>query len=213
MVGVGCTIKIGGVTTRASIRCIRIVSVVTGITIVGDRNVRPRERIDGIVVKSGWRPGGFRVAGSAIGRKLRGYVVWVGRRVVIRCVTAVACVGRVIVVPSGMTRSAIVGDDRVRPVQCVIIVVNWERGRFPARRSGMAHCAIRRDIQRYVVRVGRPVKIRSVAGRTLRWRTGIPPGMTIQTIRRKVRPGQREIGCIVVKCVISIPRWVAGKAG
>ena len=182
VIWVGCAIKIGRVATCAGVRRVCIVPVVTGFTIIGDRYVRPREWIDGIVVKGGRRPGRFRVAGSAIGRELRRHVIRVGRSVVICCVTAVTGIGRVVVVSSCMTSSAIVGDDRMRPVQGIIIVVNWERGRFPAWSRGMTHRTIRWDIQCYVVRIDGPVKIRGMASRALRRCACIARRVTVYTI-------------------------------
>ena len=67
------------------------------------------------------------------------------------------------VVITVVTHRAITGNRNVSPIQCIIIVVNRERRRFPARRRRMAHGAIRREVQCYVVWVGCLVKIGSVA--------------------------------------------------
>ncbi len=184
VIGVGCAVKIYGVTASAGVWRIRVVpSGMTKGAIVGDRNVRPRERIDRIVIKSGWRPSRFRVASSAICRELCGQVIRIGRCAIICCVTAVASIGRVVVVPSGMTKGAIVGNRGVCAVQHVIIVVDRECGRLPTGGRRVAHRAIRGDIQRNVVRVGRAVKICGMASRALRRCAGIPCRMTVQTIR------------------------------
>ena len=63
---------------------------------------------------------------------------------VIAVVTGVAGIGRGIVI-TVVAGSTIAGNGRVRPVQGVIIIVNWEGGRFPTRRGGVAHRAIRWD--------------------------------------------------------------------
>lgn len=77
----------------------------------------------------------------------------------------------------------------------------------------MAHGTIRRNIQIHVFWVGGLVKIGRVAGRALRRRARVPIRMALYTIRRKVCPGQRKIGGIMVKTTASISCWVTGKAG
>ena len=51
----------------------------------------------------------------------------------------------------------------MRTVQRVVVVVRRERRRLPARRSGVAHGAVVRDIERHVVGVARLREIRIVA--------------------------------------------------
>ena len=70
-------------------------------------------------------------------------------------VTGIGCA----VIITVVTGSTIIGDHSMCAIQHVIIAVNWKGGRLPARRRGMAHRAIRRDIERYVVRIGGLVKI------------------------------------------------------
>lgn len=53
--------------TCASIGCIVVISIVAGIAIIGDGDMRPREWIHGIVVKNGGRPARFRMALCTIG--------------------------------------------------------------------------------------------------------------------------------------------------
>lgn len=89
-------------------------------------------------------------------------MVRVSRRVVIGRMTTRTSIGRVVVIPV-VAGSTIAGNGRVCPVQRIIIVVNRECSRFPARRSGMAHRAIRGDIQRRVIGISGLVKIRRVA--------------------------------------------------
>ena len=93
-------------------------------------------------------------------------MVGTGRCVVVCIVAAVAGVGCVGIV-SVVTGSTVVGNGCVGSVQGVIIAVNRESCGFPARRCGVAHRAIRREIECYVVGVGRLTKIgrmASVAG-------------------------------------------------
>lgn len=91
--------------------------------------------------------------------------------------------------------------------------MNGKRSRRPTRRCGMTACAIRGNAQSDVIRIYTTIKIRRVTGRTLRRRTRITARMTVQTIRRKVRPGERESGGIVVKNIIRIARRMAGETG
>ena len=63
---------------------------------------------------------------------------------IIAVVTGVAGIWRGIVI-SVVAGSTIACNGGVRPVQGVIIIVNWEGGRFPTRRGGVAHRAIRWD--------------------------------------------------------------------
>ena len=63
---------------------------------------------------------------------------------VIAVVTGVAGIWRGIVVAVVAGRT-IACNGGVRPVQGVIIIVNWEGGRFPAGGGGVAHRTIRWD--------------------------------------------------------------------
>ena len=87
------------------------------------------------------------MACSAIRRELGNCVVRSCGGGVIAVVTGVAGIGRGIVI-SVVAGRAIAGNGGVRAVQGVVIIVNWEGGRFPARRGGVAHRTIRRKPQR-----------------------------------------------------------------
>ncbi len=100
----------------------------------------------------------------------------------------------------------------VRPTQNPIIVVNREGSRRPARCSRVAHRTIRRDIKHNVVRVRGLVEIRGVASRALCRRTCISPSVALYTICGKVRSGQREARCVVVKSIVRIAGWVTSQA-
>jgi hypothetical protein len=186
VVRIGGLIEIRAVTAVTSVWRVGEIAVVTCITIAGNRNVRARERINNTVVKRRGRPSCFRVAGGAIRGELRCSVIGHRRIGIIGRMTAVAGIRRggiVAVVASG----AVVGDGQVCPVQRIIIVVDRERGWFPASRGGVAHRTIRREIQCHVVRISCLVEIRGVTGGTLRGCTDISSGMTFNTISRKVR--------------------------
>ena len=139
------------------------------------------------------------MAGSTIGRKLQGHVVWIGRAVVIGRMTTCTSVGRAVVIPV-VTACTVIGNRRVRTVQGVIIVVDRETGRFPARRRGVTHRTIRRKVQGTVVRIGSLVEIGRMATCTGIGRVGvIPSGMTkgAVVLNGNVRTGERINGIVV----------------
>ena len=136
---------------------------------------------------------------GAISRKLLGAVVRVGCLGEIRGMTTVAGIGCAIII-TVVTRSTIRRYSSVRPVQCIIIAVNRESCRLPTRPCGMAHRAIRRNIQGGVVRIGASVKIGGVTTRTGIGGVGIIPMVTSGAVTGdlRMRTGQR-IHCIVIK--------------
>lgn len=142
VVGVSTAVKIGQVTTDAGVWGIDIVALVAGVAIVGNRDMSTSERIKCIVVKRRRNPGIFRMAICTGGRELSGCVVRVDRRIVVRLVAACTRIRRIVVI-AVVTRCAIIGDDCVRPVQNIIVVVDREGRRVPAGRSRMAHRTIR----------------------------------------------------------------------
>ena len=80
---------------------------------------------------------------------------------VIGVVATVTSVRRTVIITVVAYRT-IIANGRVRPVQRVIIVVNRECRRLPARGRRVAHGAIRRDGKRYVVGIGARIVIRRV---------------------------------------------------
>ena len=139
------------------------------------------------------------MAGSTIGRKLQGHVVWIGRAVVIGRMTPGTGVWGAVVIPI-VAACTIIGNRRVRTVQGVIIVVDRETGRFPARRRGVTHRTIRRKVQGTVVRIGRLIEIGRMATCTGIGRVGVvPSGMTkgAVVLNGNVRTGKRINGIMV----------------
>ncbi len=199
VVRIGSLIEIRAVTAVTSIRRIGIIPLVTSIAIAGDRNVCTRERINNAVVKRRGHPGCFRVARGAICGELRSSVIGRRRVGIIGCVTAVAGI-RCGVIVAVVAIGAVVGDGRVCPVQRIIIVVDRERRRFPARRGRVAHRTIRREVQRYVVWIGGLIEIRAVTAVTSVRRVGESPVVTRIAIAgdRNVRARER-INSTVVK--------------
>lgn len=105
------------------------------------------------MIKSGRNPSVGRVAILAsIGELIR-YMIWVGRRIVIRLMAAYTGVWRIVVVAL-MAGSAIVRNGRVCPRQGIIVIVNGEGSRCPSRIGCMAGCTIGGNGQRHMVGVG-----------------------------------------------------------
>ncbi len=143
VVRIGGLVKICGMAARTGVGRIREISVVTGIAIVLNGNVRAGKRIDHIVIKIGGHPGCFAVAGRTFGWELCRCVVRTGGRVIFRGVTACTGVRRAVVI-AVVAGGAIIGYGRVRSVQSIIIAVDLETCRRPTRGRRMAHGAIRR---------------------------------------------------------------------
>ena len=109
-------VRIGGLgiicvmTTVAGVGCIVEVAVVAGITIAGNGSMRPGKRINCVMIEGRRHPGRFRMAQSTIGRELGCGVVWIGRLSILRIVTAVASIGRIVVIAVVAGRA--IGCDR-----------------------------------------------------------------------------------------------------
>ena len=181
----------------------RVVIVPSGMTkgaIVGNRNMRPGKWIDGAVIKRGRHPCGLGMAILTGGGQLVGRVIRIGRAVIISLVTTYAGV-RCIVVIAVVAGSAIVGNSRVCPIQWVVIIVDRESSRLPARRRSMAHGTIRWDHQSNVIWIQTRIVIRGMTART-----GIRGVIVIAVVtgitvicNRNVRPGE-WIDATVIKC-------------
>ena len=83
------------VATVTGVGRIRIVTVVTSIAIIRNRNVCACKRINGVVIKRGWCPRGLRVASGTLRWELGRCVVWIGRSRVICIVATIAGVRRI----------------------------------------------------------------------------------------------------------------------
>lgn len=55
--------------------------------------------------------------------------------------------------------------------------------------------------------------ISHVAGLTIRWRALISVGVTSNTICGLMRPGQWEVGVVVIKRTSTVPGWVTSQTG
>ncbi len=79
------------------------------------------------------------------GRETRRRVFGTVGRVVIGRMTTKTGVRGIVVIPV-VAGGALVRNQGMRTIQRIIVVVNRERSRRPARSRGMAHRTIRRDI-------------------------------------------------------------------
>ncbi len=209
---VGCLSIVCGMTGFAGIGRVGIVAVMAGIAIIGDGLVCPCKRINDIMVESGWCPGRLGVAGSTIGWELRSLVIGVGGGIIFCRMTPGAGIGRVVVIPI-MAGSTILGNTRMCPIQGMIILVNGEGCRRPARVGGVTHGTIHRQIKRCMAGIEGLVKVCGMAGLTRRWRTCIPIRMALDTICPQVCTCQGEIRSVMVKSYIGIAGGVTGQAG
>ena len=123
MVRVVGLVVITRVATKTGVWCIVVISVMAGITVIGNSRVCADNRIETIVIKGRRNPGVFRMATLAIRRELRRRVVWIRRLIVGRSVTTKAGIRRIVVI-SVVAGHTLIGNDGVCPVQLVIIVVN-----------------------------------------------------------------------------------------
>ena len=142
MVGVSRRIVIAQVATDAGVWGIGIVAVVAGVTVVGNRNMRPVERIKCIVIERRRRPVAFRMAICASRRELGGEVVWIGSRIVVCLMATRTGIGCIVVIAVVASRT-VVGNRNMRPIQSIIVVVNREGRRIPPGVRRMAHRTIR----------------------------------------------------------------------
>lgn len=111
------------VATKTGVWSIVVISIMTGITVIGNSRVCADNRIETIVIKSRWNPGILRMAALAIRWELRRCVVWIRRLIVSRSVTTKAGIWRIVVI-SVVAGDTLIGNDGVCTVQLVIIVVN-----------------------------------------------------------------------------------------
>ena len=88
----------------------------------------------------------------------------------------------------------------MRPVQYIIIVVDRERRRRPTGSCGVAHRAIRRQVQRHVVGIRGLIEIRTVTAVARVRRVRIITVVTgVAIIRNQCVSSCEGIHCIVVK--------------
>lgn len=168
--------------------------------------------IQSVMIKGGGLPGRFAMAGFAIRRKLRGFMIWIGSLIVLLTMTGKAGIGRIHVC-TFMTCKAIAGNISVGALQHIIFVMHREKCRFPLRLRRMAFIAIVCKSQLKVIGICGHVVIFGMADQTNGRRAGITAFMAIQTIGGGVCAGERECGGIVIEAALRITGRMAGKAG
>ena len=188
VIWVGRLYKIAIVTTVAGIRRIVVISVVTGIASIRNGDMSTCERINRVVVKTGWHPGILRVALRTICRQLLNAVIGIRCLVKICGMTAYAGVRRIVVSPV-MTSGTVIRNIRMRSFQNIIIIVNGELCGRPARIGGMAHGTIRRHLQCHVIWIAGLVKIIQMASFASGGGSGIPVCMAFVTVYRSMSAG------------------------
>ena len=139
-------------------------------------------------------------------------VVGVRGSFIICLVTAKTLIGRVVVI-AVVTGSTIIGNGGMSAVQCIVVVVDGEGSRCPARFGGMAGCTIRWQSQSNVIRIGGLVEIRQVAGVAIGRGSCIAATVAGCAFCNYVCTGQGECRAVVVKHQICIAGGVAGQTG
>ncbi len=154
--------------------------------------------IQAIVVKSSRHPGIFIVTRCTIRRKLSRRMVGIGSSYIVGIVASVTGI-RCIVVSRTVTRSTIIGDSSVSPIQWVILIVNREGSRCPTRCGGVTHGTIGRDVECHVVGFYTRREVIHVAIYTNCCSTLITAGMTLNTVYTHMASCQREGSSVMVK--------------
>ena len=90
----------------------------------------------GVVIERRGYPCGLAVTGGTIGGELRGRMIGVDGLVVISLVAPDTGVRRVGII-TAMTGGAVVSNQCMGAIQCIVSVVDRERGRIPVRVSGV----------------------------------------------------------------------------
>lgn len=105
-----------------------------------------------VVVKGRGCPGILGMAHFAIRRELCGCMWRIVGLVIIRLVTAITGVWRVVVI-AVVTIGTLVCNGHMRSLQHIIVVVDWEGGRLPIGIGGMALLAVIRNANGNVIGV------------------------------------------------------------
>ncbi len=190
-------------------RVIVVAADVAFRTLVGNRDMRPGQWPNGVVVKRGRCPSRLRVAVLTGRWELRRLVVGVRRGIVIGQVAAAASVRRVVVV-SIVALGALVCNRCMSANQWIVLVVNRKGRRCPAGCGRVAACTIRRQHQHLVVGVRTGIVVRCVASCAIGWCALVAVGMAVHAVRRLVTSGQWPNRVVIES--IPLAGWVASQA-
>lgn len=163
---------------RIIARCRMAVDTLIPLTIVFAGVYR---KIKLIVVKCGGCPCRFSMAILTCRRELRGGMIRIISRIVLRCMTAktgIRC-GIIITVVTG---GAIISNRRMCTVQGIVVIMNGKGCGLPTGLRRMTTGTIHRQVQCDVIWIERLVIIGGMACRTIGRRALITIGMTLQTI-------------------------------
>ena len=212
MVRIRRLIIIRCMTSSTGIRCIRVIAVVAGGTIIGNSNMGPVQSIVIIMYRESRRfP--IRSRGMAhftVGRNTERYVIRVDGLIIIGGMatgTGIRCIGIVAVVTSVTIIGYLYMGTR-EGINGIMI----KSGRYPASLR-VTGGTIRRKLRSSVIRIGGLVIISRMTSRTLSWCPSISSRVAVKTISREVGSLKREVGRIVIESIISITGGVAGKTG
>ncbi len=176
-----CLVVVDQVTTDAGIGGIDITPLMACKAIGSDGGMCPGEGINSVMIEVGWNPCGLRMTCFAGRGEVGGYVVWIGRLVVLVGMATQTCFRRVGVI-SIVTGCTIVFNGNMRACQYIVIVVNWEGGWLPSGDRCMTGFAYSRNIDRCVVRIGGCRIILSVAAIAFCRSSRIAMGVAFDTI-------------------------------
>jgi len=183
-------VVIGLVTAKTAVWCAVVIAIVTIHALVGNRQVCALQHIVVAVNREGGRvPVGIgRVAFFAGVGYANGRMIRVTRLVVLGGVTAKAGIGCVVVIIL-VTGKTVGGNAQVSACQRVIVFMDREGGRLPARLGGVTGFAGVWYANRLVIGVGSLVKLVSVAIAANGGGAGVAIGMTSNAIHCGMRTG------------------------
>lgn len=213
VVRIGRAIVVCLVTADAGVWCVVVIPVgMAQGTIVFNSLMRPRQWVNGIMIKSRGCPFTFRMALQAVRWELSCLVVRVIGLIVVVFVAAKTGVGSVVIIAI-VALGAVVGNVRMGAVQCIVVVVVGESRRFPIRLCGMASSTIGGKPQIRVVWVRRAIIIRLVAADAGVRCVVVITVVAFSTIIRNigVRPIQNII-IVVVRELSGFPTRIGGVA-
>lgn len=164
-----------------------------------------------VMIECCWDPTRFAVASCTVGREHQCPMVRIDGLVIVGLMAS-GTGGWSVEIISIVTYGAIVGDQRMRPIQRIEIIVIGEERRIPVWISGMTGRAIHGKSEFNMIGVDSLIEVLGMTGRAFGRRTGIACRMTGSTIHIEMTPGQWEGGHVVIEHIACITGGVAGQA-
>lgn len=111
---------------KTSVRCIVIIAIVASRTVILDNSMSPIQLVVIIMNWEGrWHPVWVsRMAHRTIHRYGQSHVVWIGSRIIIRLVAALASIRCVVIISSNMAKRTIISDGSMRTsqwIECTVV--------------------------------------------------------------------------------------------